>query len=251
MEKSSDLRERMPLLDEEKQKEFGLSSNHEDRERAPAPYYARSSFFTLLAVAIGFTLLFLAGIIAGFASEAASENICITPECVLASAEILSSRSPNYQNIEPCDDFRTYMCEGFDATHDLRPDQSDVSSLSVLAERGQALLRHILEAPFSKTMASGKHSHVDKDNFEKLHDAYGACLNETAIKSKGADPLIKLVQHVTEIFKSEKSWTETYSFLMSVGIEPLISLDIQVRIIFQTRVKSSLTTVRLMRKIQT
>lgn len=49
--------------------------------------------------------------------------ICTTPGCVLAASELLRSMSPNYKDIDPCDDFRAYVCEGFDATHDLRSDQ--------------------------------------------------------------------------------------------------------------------------------
>jgi len=186
-----------------------------------------------VTVALGFVVIFSAQTFAKPSSELASDNICLTPECVLASAEIISSRSPNYADIEPCDDFRAYMCEGFDNSHDLRPDQSDVGTLSVLAERGQALLRRLLEAPSTSAKSAGKASSADKANFEKLQDAYVACLNETTIKAKGAAPLINILKKVHATFDSqgseELSLLRTFSFLTSIGVEPLVQFGIQVR----------------------
>lgn len=222
-------RERVPLLPLKKSESSGIYDN--ERRRSHLLFWRLRLFTMLTIITFGITMLFARQSVAGRSPEPESADICLSPECVLASAEILSSRSPNYANIEPCDDFRTYMCEGWDNAHDLRPDQSDASSLSVLAERGQTLLRHILEAPFPKSMDLGKHSSLDEENFEKLQDAYGACLNETAIKSRGAAPLKDLVEKARASFKNNNSSTtslsQTCSYLMSIGIEPLVSLDIQ------------------------
>lgn len=32
-------------------------------------------------------------------------SLCVTPECVTASSNILQNLAPNYQSIDPCEDF--------------------------------------------------------------------------------------------------------------------------------------------------
>ena len=62
-----------------------------------------------------------------------------------ATSEILYNLSPNYKGIDPCTDFETLVCGGWDERHDLRPDQGDAFTGTLMAESSQMLLRHILE----------------------------------------------------------------------------------------------------------
>lgn len=214
--------EQVPLLFNEKDDETrSLEEGHQINRvaRRRPGWIGAVPFFALC--------LFLLWTVALDISEEQDEpDVCLTPGCVLASAELLTSRSPNYANIDPCDDFRSYMCEGFDATHDFRSDQSDIGSLSLLAERGQALLKHILEAPMPKVTLT-EASSVDEHNFVKLRNAYGACLNETAIAEQDAGPLHELVE---EIWKAgAESLAQANIFLASIGVQPFLELDIRVR----------------------
>lgn len=74
--------------------------------------------------------------------------LCLTPACVHASSEILYNLSPEYKNLDPCDDFEELVCGGWDERHDLRPDQGDAFTGTIMSENSQMLLRHILEAPY-------------------------------------------------------------------------------------------------------
>jgi endothelin-converting enzyme len=74
--------------------------------------------------------------------------VCLTPACVHASSEILYNLSPDYKNIDPCTDFEQLACGGWDDRHDLRPDQGDAFTGTIMSENSQMLLRHILEAPY-------------------------------------------------------------------------------------------------------
>lgn len=56
--------------------------------------------------------------------------------------------SPDYKKIDPCTDFERLTCEGWDDRHDLRPDQGDAFTGTIMSENSQMLLRHILEAPY-------------------------------------------------------------------------------------------------------
>lgn len=75
---------------------------------------------------------------------------CLTPACIHASSEILYNLSPKYQEINPCTDFEQLVCGGWQDRHDLRPDQGDAFTGTIMSENSQMLLRHILEAPYPK-----------------------------------------------------------------------------------------------------
>lgn len=72
----------------------------------------------------------------------------MSPACVHASSEILYNLSPEYKNIDPCTNFEELVCGGWDERHDLRPDQGDAFTGTIMSENSQMLLRHILEAPY-------------------------------------------------------------------------------------------------------
>lgn len=67
---------------------------------------------------------------------------------VHASSEILYNLSPEYKTIDPCTDFEQLTCGGWDDRHDLRPDQGDAFTGTIMSENSQMLLRHILEASY-------------------------------------------------------------------------------------------------------
>ena len=84
-----------------------------------------------------------------------TSDICLTPECVHAASEILYNLSPDYQNIDPCTDFEELVCGGWRERHDLRPDQGDAFTGTIMSETSQTLLRHILESPYPGSSAVG------------------------------------------------------------------------------------------------
>src|SRR5689334_6688203 len=61
-------------------------------------------------------------------------DLCLTPACVHASSEILYSLSPDYENIDPCTDFEELVCGGWKEHHDLRPDQGDAFTGTIMHE---------------------------------------------------------------------------------------------------------------------
>ena len=73
--------------------------------------------------------------------------MCLTPACVHAASEILHNLSPDYKNIDPCTDFNRLVCGGWGDRYDLRPDQGNAFTETLMFETSELLLRHILEAP--------------------------------------------------------------------------------------------------------
>jgi hypothetical protein len=79
------------------------------------------------------------------------KDICMTPECIHAASEILYNLSPSYEQLDPCTDFEELVCGGWRDRHDLRPDQGDAFTGTIMSETSETLLRHILEAPYPKS----------------------------------------------------------------------------------------------------
>lgn len=153
--------ERAPLLPREQEE----TPTSESRAKKTAAWFARH------AVLIFVGLLFIAviAILVGFVKRACSQELlqrytkvdiiesqeakpaaktCLTPSCIHASSEILYNLDRNYKDIDPCTDFRQLTCGGWDERHDLRPDQGDAFTGTIMAEESQTLLRHILEEPY-------------------------------------------------------------------------------------------------------
>jgi len=72
----------------------------------------------------------------------------VSPACIHASSEVLYNLSPRYKEIDPCTDFEELVCGGWRELHDLRPDQGDAFTGTIMAESSQLLLKHILEAEY-------------------------------------------------------------------------------------------------------
>ncbi|KKY37912.1 putative endothelin-converting enzyme [Diaporthe ampelina] len=139
-----------------------------------------------------------------------------------------------YKELDPCDDFRTYVCEGFDAVHEIREDQTSVGSLQIMSEEGQLLLKRILESPEpAQTSLFWTASSPDKEIYRKLHDGYNACLNETQLKSIGSKPLLDLLARLGDLYpvkkpkgKKDSSLTDAVEYLIGNGIRGPISIGV-------------------------
>ncbi|KAL9628773.1 MAG: hypothetical protein Q9204_005673 [Flavoplaca sp. TL-2023a] len=134
------------------------------------------------------------------APEQPKHPICLTPACVLAAAGIIENMHSDYHQINPCDDFSNYVCGGWEAKHDLRPDQDSVSSGSVMYEKSQETLRRLLEAPYSDSQSSRVSTSASANRliFDKIQSAYTACMDEGAIQQRGSKPLLDVLRKVQE-----------------------------------------------------
>jgi endothelin-converting enzyme len=136
-------------------------------------------------------------------------DVCLTPACVHASSELLYNLSPNHKELNACTDFEELVCGGWKDRHDLRPDQGDAFTGTIMSENSQMLLRHILEAPYPKDSAHSYFSPMqlaasakdpDEANFDKMKAAYDACMDEDSVKKEGLKPLMEIINHVKELY---------------------------------------------------
>ncbi|KAI8165535.1 Endothelin-converting enzyme 1 [Colletotrichum sp. SAR 10_70] len=143
-----------------------------------------------------------------FAADKA-DKMCMTPACVHAASEILYNLSPDYKELDPCNDFEELVCGGWRDRHDLRSDQGDAFTGTIMSENSELLLRHILEAPYPK---DSKHSSfspmrlfssdkdADEENFDKMKAVYDACINEDKIKEVGLEPLTQILDQIKQAY---------------------------------------------------
>ncbi|KAI9825753.1 MAG: hypothetical protein M1819_000471 [Sarea resinae] len=152
-----------------------------------------------------------------------SADLCLDPACVHAASEILYNLSPT--EVDPCTDFDAFVCDGWRTRHDLRPDQGELFTGTIMNENSQTLLRHVLERPYPA---------AERSNFVKLKDAYDACMNEDAIKEIGLNPLTGIVDKIDDLLNSEKSQgtseagnvSNVILYLTGIGVEALASIDV-------------------------
>ncbi|CZT52630.1 related to endothelin-converting enzyme 1 [Rhynchosporium secalis] len=244
---SQDDAERAPLLPDSQK-------GHDREDNAPPKktgrWLARNAiavFMSLLILAVIVLLCVFFGMYLSKKPQTKS-SVCLTPECVHASSEILYNLSPDYKTIDACNNFEELVCGGWDEHHDLRPDQGDAFTGTIMSENSQMLLRHILEAPypgdskhssFSPAQLLHTLSSVDQDNFDKLKAAYGACMDEDTIKKVGAKPLLDILHQVADMFpvkesafrrrtpistKDSEDMASTLLFLTKLGVPALVSL---------------------------
>lgn len=162
------------------------------------------------------------------ASHSAKNKLCLTPACVHAASEILYNLSPNYKELDPCTDFEELVCGGWRDRHDLRPDQGDAFTGTIMNENSELLLRHILEAPypkdsqhsyFSPMQLEANEKSADEENFDKMKAVYDACLDEDRIKSLGAKPLLKVLEEIKQAYPEG----DAASLLARYGVTGLIA----------------------------
>ena len=190
------------------------------------------------------------------------DTVCLTPSCVIAASEIIENMSPHYRDIDPCTDFDKYVCEGFDEKHDLRADQGSLFTGTVMAENAQQILRHVLEAPHPEVTVDAT-SAADGQIFEKLQDAYNACMDEELQRAVGAAPLLTVLSQIGALFPTkgqrmfykngvfpqldtqkqfgitsdnDNQLSRTVTYLISIGVAGLIEIFVGVGVPLRRRV---------------
>jgi endothelin-converting enzyme len=230
------LPEKRPLLREEFPKDAPATATPLCKRRPIATVFTILAIVVLLTAPTGWESTDLP-------SQKNEAELCLTPACIHASSEILYNLSPKYKEVDPCTDFEELVCGGWKDRHDLRPDQGDAFTGTIMAESSQMLLRHILEAPYPK---DSKHSYFspmqlsvddkseDEENFDKMKAVYDACLDEDAIKKAGTAPLVQVLKEIIRLFPvgdKEKAITTEDSasikdavlYLANLGISALVS----------------------------
>lgn len=127
-----------------------------------------------------------------------------------AASTLLHSLSPAHEQLDACTDFEELACGGWRERHDLRSDQGDAFTGTLMEERSQLLLKGILEGAYPggsahsefspARLGGGEAARDDEENFGKMKGAYEACLDEAKIRAAGVGPLMGVLRQVEEAF---------------------------------------------------
>ncbi|KAI2631671.1 peptidase family M13 [Xylaria nigripes] len=189
-------------------------------------FLRRRRWISLIAsglLIIGFiVILVLDGVVPLHRNHPDDLSICMTEACVHAASELLYNLSPDYKNIDPCTNFDSLVCDGFNARHDIPEDRSSYSTASIMADVGQVILRHILESAypgdsrhssFSPMNLQTLAASTDEDNFLTMQESYNSCMNEEKLKEIGVAPLVHLINQVARSFPVNEETYETEELL--------------------------------------
>lgn len=66
-------------------------------------------------------------------------------------------------------------------------------------------------------------SSADQQNFEKLKDAYDACMDEDTIKKEGIKPLTEILKEIMDMFNKKEDLADTIIYVANLGVSAFIS----------------------------
>jgi Peptidase family M13 len=158
----------------------------------------RNTKYILIACLLALLTLLLSLVIAFFFhhKEHQTRSTCESAECVHAASEILYNLDPDHAKLDACTQFDKMVCGGWEQRHDLRPDQGDMFTGTIMAENSKTILRHILEQTSSSSLSSS----ADQEIFRKLKDDYDSCMNEKELQDVGLKPLEALIEEIKTTF---------------------------------------------------
>jgi putative endopeptidase len=114
----------------------------------------------------------------------------LTAVCLLCIATVFAQPKPEKpfsadsldKSVDPCTDFYAYACNKWRAANPIPADRSSWGSFNELMERGEYIVRDILEK-------AGENKPGRSANEQKIGDYYASCMDEAAVEKAGATPL--------------------------------------------------------------
>ncbi|KAK0707299.1 endothelin-converting enzyme [Lasiosphaeris hirsuta] len=164
-----------------------------------------------------------------------SRALCMTPACLELAAEFKNNLAANFTAIDPCTDFEEMVCGGWRDRNPLPAGQGQLSTITIMSDRGYTTLRDILEGPYP---AGSNHSHfsprnlaraavsVDQLNFDTMQRAYNACMDTAARSEAGFAPALAFVQDLRSTFAPEGDLSAPLLYLARFGMRALVSMGV-------------------------
>lgn len=100
------------------------------------------------------------------------ENVCLTPGCVKAAAEILNNID---ERVEPCDDFYRYACGNWIESQIIPEDKTSVSLFSLVQDELDNKLRNLIERQTDKKS--------ETPIVRRMRNLYESCMNTSEYRN--------------------------------------------------------------------
>ncbi|KAE9406762.1 zincin [Gymnopus androsaceus JB14] len=162
------------------------------------------------------------------------EPVCLTGDCIMLSASILSSLDTTQ---DPCENFYEFSNGGWLRAHPLPPDKGSFGAFESLEQDNERVIQRILED--SSSTASFTTSY-DDHLLAKLRGFYSSCMNESKLDERGHEPLMAVINNIRHIFKGRevvikeeaevnkfKGLTAALAYMHSRGLDSLFSFSIE------------------------
>ncbi|KAG7086631.1 hypothetical protein E1B28_002573 [Marasmius oreades] len=160
------------------------------------------------------------------------EPVCISSDCIILSASILSSLDTSQ---DPCENFYEYVNGGWLKAHPLPADKGSFGNFEQLAQDNGHVIQAILESSGEPSLQSSSH---DKEVLQKLRGLYNSCLKEERLDEIGQEPLLEFLRTLKDLYRRKKTevsskeqkrdgLTEAIAYLHSRRIGALFAFEIE------------------------
>lgn len=126
------------------------------------------------------------------------ERTCLSSDCIVLSAAVLSSLDTTQ---DPCENFYEFSTGGWRKAHPIPPDKGALGNFELLSQENKRVIQQMLEDDSHLSASSS----YDDQILKKLRDLYSSCMNENALDKRGIRPLVDVVQNVQRLYKGDKT----------------------------------------------
>lgn len=125
------------------------------------------------------------------------DGICKSADCIKSAARLIGNMDGT---VNPCTDFYKYACGGWLKRNVIPETSSRYSNFDILRDELEIVLKDVLQQQKPEDIVA----------VQKAKTLYRSCLNESAIDSRGGQPLLDLLPQIHEWPVATDNWEATY-----------------------------------------